>query len=83
MIRDINSAQTEEDIISIIDPAILAQIPAEDLKVIAANILLEERYHRNEVVLFPFEVVALRIYSLTSNQITQIEYQDAVYKVTG
>jgi hypothetical protein len=81
MVANINLAKTSDEIIELIHPKLIQMIPEADLKPIAENILLVERYFRREVFITPLDVESTRFYSPTSNQITRIDYRDAIYKI--
>jgi hypothetical protein len=81
MITNITQAVTSNEIIGFIHPALIAQIPAEDLLEIAENILLIEMYCRAEKFLSSPGVLTTRFYSTTFNQITRIEFGGNIYKI--
>jgi signal-transduction protein with cAMP-binding, CBS, and nucleotidyltransferase domain len=74
-------AKSIEDIIAIIEPSILAKIPKDKLNDIAENILMFERYFRNEIFVTPNSLKATRIFSLTLDKIMQIDYEGVSYKL--
>lgn len=82
MVSNIAKATTKEEIIELIHPELLKQLPAVKVDDIALNILLVENYFKGTQHLRPEDVKATRIYSHALNQITQIDYDGASYKIT-
>lgn len=79
--NSLSKANTIEDVIRLIHPNILNQIPQNILNIIAQNILDVERYFRGELFLRPGDFTASRIYNPIADEITQIDYQDTSYKL--
>lgn len=80
MIKDTSQANTKEDIIALILPGLLTQIPSNNLDKIGERILLEERIQRQVVLQDLLDIIILINYSPSKNRISQIEYRNAVYK---
>jgi hypothetical protein len=81
MVTNISNASTREEIIELIHPKLLKKLPVDELDEIALNILLVEKYFCGSQHLKPTGVKAMRVYSTTLNQITQIEYEGLVYTI--
>jgi hypothetical protein len=82
MIKKITQAQTAQDIIEIMHPKLVKEIPVGDLERIAQNIMLAEKHFKGEHFMKPEDMIATRIYSKSLNQITQIDHNRNSYKVT-
>ena len=82
MVSNIAKATTKEEIIELIHPELLKRLPVAIVDDIGLNILLVENYFKGTQHLRPEDVKVTRIYSQALNQITQIDYEGATYKIT-
>lgn len=77
----LSKATSVDDVIHLIHPRVLEQIPENLLNEIAQNILDVERYIRGDIYMRVGDFTATRIYNYMASEITQIEYQDEIYKL--